>query len=314
MNVICTACNSRYSIADSLIPPQGARFKCRRCSAVIAIAAPVMELAPTELEVIPPPAPSPAPRAPAPPPPALERPAVPAYEEVAPPPLVTERPTPAAEMPPPEPGFQQGFYSEPPPPTPPREPAVESAPEPAISHAPEPPAYEPAITRAPETSFGQLDAPASESPRSSFSGGAPPMAASEPELPAIFDAPRPQPQPTQTPTATTAPPTPSAPAPAASTIPPQGGTPIPEGLSPEERAKHEKARRLARVLASDIAIYNRDKRERGIKDGNLVAVLGYEIKKSWEIYKERVTPEFANATPYFRDALNEMLAEGKKIF
>lgn len=91
-------------------------------------------------------------------------------------------------------------------------------------------------------------------------------------------------------------------------------SPIPEGLRPEERARHERARRLARVLASDIAIYNKDKCERGVRDGNLVAVLGYEIKKSWEVYKERVTPELANSTPYFRDALNEMLGEGKKIF
>jgi predicted Zn finger-like uncharacterized protein len=91
-------------------------------------------------------------------------------------------------------------------------------------------------------------------------------------------------------------------------------SPIPEGLSPEERARHERARRLARVLASDIAIYNKEKCERGMRDGNLVAVMGYEIKKSWEVYKERVTPELANSTPYFRDALNEMLGEGKKIF
>jgi hypothetical protein len=96
--------------------------------------------------------------------------------------------------------------------------------------------------------------------------------------------------------------------------PAPAGTSLPAGLSAEDRSKHEKARRLARVLASDIAIYNRDKRDRGIREGNLVAVLGYEIKKSWEIYKERVGSEFANSTPYFRDALNEMLAEGKKIF
>ena len=92
------------------------------------------------------------------------------------------------------------------------------------------------------------------------------------------------------------------------------GTPIPGGLPPDERARHEKARRLARVLASDIAIYNREKKDRGIQEGNLVAVLGYEIKKSWETYKERVGAEFANSTPYFRDALNDMLAEGKKVF
>jgi hypothetical protein len=32
------------------------------------------------------------------------------------------------------------------------------------------------------------------------------------------------------------------------------------------------------------------------------------------VYRERVSPELANSTPYFRDALNEMLGEGKRIF
>jgi len=96
--------------------------------------------------------------------------------------------------------------------------------------------------------------------------------------------------------------------------PPAISTPIPQEPPPEEKARHEKARRLARVLASDIAIYNREKKDRGLAEGNLVAVLGYEIKKSWDIYKERVGADFANATPYFRDALNDLLAEGKKIF
>jgi predicted Zn finger-like uncharacterized protein len=104
------------------------------------------------------------------------------------------------------------------------------------------------------------------------------------------------------------------PAPSASMNPFSRSAGIPEGLPEAERLKHERARRLARVLASDIAIYNKEKRERGIKEGNLVAVLGYEIKKSWEVYKERVTAEMANSTPYFRDALNEMLSEGKKVF
>jgi predicted Zn finger-like uncharacterized protein len=109
-------------------------------------------------------------------------------------------------------------------------------------------------------------------------------------------------------------PMPAPPAPSAEVSPFSPSAGIPAGLPEAERLKHERARRLARVLASDIAIYNKEKRDRGIQDGNLVAVLGYEIKKSWEVYKERVTPELANATPYFRDALNEMLAEGKKVF
>ena len=120
-----------------------------------------------------------------------------------------------------------------------------------------------------------------------------------------------QEEPTPAPPAPPAPAAPAQPRPVSPYSPSAG---IPEGLPEAERLKHERARRFARVLASDIAIYNKEKRDRGVKDGNLVAVLGYEIKKSWEVYKERVTPELANSTPYFRDALNEMLAEGKKVF
>src|SRR5438876_831853 len=128
-------------------------------------------------------------------------------------------------------------------------------------------------------------------------------------LPLIPPTPEPVTAPPQAPSAPA--PTPASPRTVSSYAPSAG---IPEGLPEAERLKHERARRFARVLASDIAIYNKEKKERGVKDGNLVAVLGYEIKKSWEVYKERVTPELANSTPYFRDALNEMLAEGKKVF
>ncbi|HET7903578.1 MAG TPA: hypothetical protein VFM17_03355, partial [Candidatus Eisenbacteria bacterium] len=130
-----------------------------------------------------------------------------------------------------------------------------------------------------------------------------------PATPAAPAAPAPPAPPPAAPQQTAPPAVFEAPAPAAA---PPGATP--GNLAPEEKARHDKARRLARVLASDIAIYNKEKRERGLAEGNLVAVLGYEIKKSWEIYKERVGADFANATPYFRDALNDLLAEGKKIF
>lgn len=76
----------------------------------------------------------------------------------------------------------------------------------------------------------------------------------------------------------------------------------------------DKSRRLARALVSDILVYNRDLRDKALADGNLVQALGVEIKKSWELYKERVTPEVANSNNHFREALNEILANGQKIF
>ena len=71
---------------------------------------------------------------------------------------------------------------------------------------------------------------------------------------------------------------------------------------------------LARALVSDILVYNRDMRDSALAEGNLLETLGAEIKKSWELYKEKVTPEVANSTNHFRDALNEILAEGEKVF
>ena len=55
-------------------------------------------------------------------------------------------------------------------------------------------------------------------------------------------------------------------------------------------------------------------RDAALRDGNLLEALGAEIKKSWELYKEKVTPEVANSTNHFREALNEILAEGEKVF
>lgn len=78
--------------------------------------------------------------------------------------------------------------------------------------------------------------------------------------------------------------------------------------------KEDRAKRLARVLVSDILCYNQEKRDQALIDGNLMAVLGEEIKKSWELYKEKVGPELAGSTTYFKEALNEILADGQNVF
>ncbi len=94
-------------------------------------------------------------------------------------------------------------------------------------------------------------------------------------------------------------------APAASVIAPAPNKP---------RRRRSKEEMLARALVSDILVYNRDLRDTAIKEGKLLEVLGGEIKKSWELYKEKVTPDVANSTNHFREALNEILAEGEKVF
>jgi len=110
-----------------------------------------------------------------------------------------------------------------------------------------------------------------------------------------------------------APAAPAAPQPVAAAAPAAPSAPA-AGAGSAGNPESEKARRLARALVSDILVYNRDQRDAALREGNLVQALGQEIKKSWELYKEKVSPEVANSTNHFREALNEILADGQQIF
>jgi predicted Zn finger-like uncharacterized protein len=80
------------------------------------------------------------------------------------------------------------------------------------------------------------------------------------------------------------------------------------------RDPHDKARRLARVLVSDMIMYNPERHTRAMASGSLREDFDDEIKKSWEEYVEQVGEEIAKGTSYFHDALNEILAQGQRVF
>ena len=75
-----------------------------------------------------------------------------------------------------------------------------------------------------------------------------------------------------------------------------------------------KARRLSRALISDLVTYFPQRREEGLRDGTLRELFQEEIKKSHEEYIDQVGREFAESTTHFQDALNEILAAGRKMF
>jgi len=89
---------------------------------------------------------------------------------------------------------------------------------------------------------------------------------------------------------------------------------VPLTDDPEKMKQHKKAERLGRSLVKDIYLYHKDKVEQGRRDGTLVKLLGEEIKKSWKFYKKQVDPEILQEKNYFKDALNEIIAEGKEVF
>jgi hypothetical protein len=76
----------------------------------------------------------------------------------------------------------------------------------------------------------------------------------------------------------------------------------------------QKARRLARALISDMLVYHPEKRQQGIRDGTLPQLFKDEIEKSWQEYVEQVGAEMAQSTPFWTEALNEILAGGHKLF
>jgi hypothetical protein len=77
---------------------------------------------------------------------------------------------------------------------------------------------------------------------------------------------------------------------------------------------NQKAKRLARALVSDMVAYLPQKREEGLKNGTLKELFREEIKKSYEEYCDQIGKDFAESTTHFQEALNDVLAGGKKIF
>ncbi len=110
-----------------------------------------------------------------------------------------------------------------------------------------------------------------------------------------------------------APPPPALGAAAAPAAParPAAGRPVNPFLSQDPA---QKARRLARALISDLAVYYPDRRKEGLAQGTLKQLFQEEIQKSWEEFTEQVGKELAESTSYFNDALNEILAGGQKVF
>lgn len=122
-------------------------------------------------------------------------------------------------------------------------------------------------------------------------------------------APQPEPAPAFAPAASAAPPSEPAPRPA----PRRYGaadTDFPVQVNEEEKRYHNEARRFARLLVSEIKLYNEAKVREGRDVGDLYTRLRDDIDRSRQMYDKRVRPEVAGRYDYFHHELVNMLAEG----
>ncbi len=146
---------------------------------------------------------------------------------------------------------------------------------------------------------------------------APAPRAAPPASPVSAPAASPRPAPAPAPAAPAANP----PAAVPPVAPAAGGPPLQRKTGPLRAVNpflvqdpKQKARRLARALISDMIVYHPEKRQNGLRDGTLPQLFKDEIEKSWLEYVEQVGRDLAESTPFWTEALNEILAGGKKVF
>lgn len=97
--------------------------------------------------------------------------------------------------------------------------------------------------------------------------------------------------------------------------PPSAPDPAPvSGFTFGQRDPKEKAQRLARVLVSDMIMYNPERHERALANGTLRDDFEEEIAKSWKEYVDQVGEEMAEGNDFWTEALNDVLAKGQKVF
>jgi len=80
----------------------------------------------------------------------------------------------------------------------------------------------------------------------------------------------------------------------------------------EEEKLHKDARRFARLLVSEIKLYNEQKVSEGRRNNDLYDRLKEDIDRSRQMYEKRVSPTVAVRFDYFYDELVNTLAEGDK--
>jgi hypothetical protein len=81
-------------------------------------------------------------------------------------------------------------------------------------------------------------------------------------------------------------------------------------VSADDEALHEEARRLARLLVSEIKLYNEEQVDEGRRNRDVYERLKDDIDRSRQMYEERVEPRVLASTDYFYQELVRILAAG----
>ncbi len=87
----------------------------------------------------------------------------------------------------------------------------------------------------------------------------------------------------------------------------------PAALSAEQQKAHEDAKRFARLVVSEIKLYNEAKVNEGRRQKDLYERLKEDIERGRQMYADRVSPAVRETTNYFFEELVRILAGGDPI-
>ena len=75
----------------------------------------------------------------------------------------------------------------------------------------------------------------------------------------------------------------------------------------------EQARRLARAIISDVAIYNREKVEEGIRNDTIFEILADELAEGRQHFDSRIAPELAASNIFDMAIVDVLIKRAGKI-
>jgi len=142
--------------------------------------------------------------------------------------------------------------------------------------------------------------------------GAEEIAPSDAPPPSFASTPAPDAPAAPLPRAEPLPPTPVAAAPPSAEPGFTAGRPLAGPLAPPaESERRDEARRFARLLASEIKLYNEDEVAEGRARGDLAVRLKDSIERGRRLYEERVPADVRSSRDYYFEELVEVLAGGR---
>jgi hypothetical protein len=82
--------------------------------------------------------------------------------------------------------------------------------------------------------------------------------------------------------------------------------------APELAEAHAKAKRLARIIISDIVLYNQAMVDEGVRNDTLFELLADDITEGRALYARRVAEEIRIGSSYLEDGFKDLIATKKK--